>query len=403
MYVSSLTLRDFRNIPTLELALQPGSTLLHGPNASGKTSLLEAFFFLATTRSPRISSDRELVRWQAQGEAGVLPFARLVAEVQRNAGTLTLEVIVQLREHPHAPNATATSYALPHTVATKKLVRLNRRPVRAIDLVGNLRVVLFTPSDLVLVEGAPADRRRYLDTTLSQLDPRYVRTLSHYNRLVQQRNTLLRAWREQRRPQRAVDKELGYWDGELATSGGYILAERMRAMSDLNQIAAPIFQQIAGGEQKLTIAYQTTVALDTTAPSPQEYAAQIQQHLQHLRRDEVKRGQTLIGPHRDDLLFSVGGVDLGVYGSRGQQRSVALALKLGEAAFMQQRSGEMPVLLLDDVLSELDMQRRKHVLEVINRPEQQTLLTATDLGGFEASFLQRIRCLRVEEGQVYAG
>jgi DNA replication and repair protein RecF len=396
MHITTLKLHDFRNFQRLDLTFTAGITLLYGPNAAGKTSLLESLFYIATTRSPRVSADREMVRWGAQPEAGTPPFARLLAEVQRGDTTLALEVIVQLKSAEQAADASSPM----HSGATRKLVRINRRTVRAIDLIGHLRVVLFTPADLVLVEGSPAERRRYLDTTLSQLDPHYVRTLSQYNKLVQQRNSLLRAWRERRRPLRAVDQELGYWDSELAASGGYILAERLRAITDLNTLVGPLYQQISGGSAPLSISYQP--AFDIGAATDAGTLTQrMSDHLQTLRRDELQRGQTLIGPHRDDLLFMVDGINLGIYGSRGQQRSVALALKLGEADFMYKRSGDTPVLLLDDVLSELDMQRRSHVLQTISRPGQQTFLTATDIGNFDATFLQSIRRIRVEEGQVF--
>ncbi len=390
MYVTNLSLRDFRNYQRLDLALTSGTTLLYGPNAAGKTSILEALFYIATTRSPRASSDRELVRWEAQGEAGVPPFARLVAEVQRATDKTRLEVIVQRRTDEEG-QLTSTS---------QKLVRIDRKQVRALDLVGQLRVVLFTPADLVLVDGPPGERRRYLDITLSQLDPHYVRTLAQYQKLVQQRNSLLRAWRERRRPLRAVDDELDYWDRELAATGGYVLAERLRAVADLNQIVGPLFCEITGGSHPLTMSYQPSFELGTTSDAG-GLAARITTALRSLRKDEVARGQTLIGPHRDDLLFTVNGINLGMYGSRGQQRSVTLALKLGEATLMQARSGDTPVLLLDDLLSELDAQRRSHLLRSIGQPGQQTLLSATDLGDFDASFLQNVRCLRVEEGRIY--
>ncbi|MBC8076212.1 MAG: DNA replication and repair protein RecF, partial [Chloroflexales bacterium] len=283
---------------------------------------------------------------------------------------------------------------------SQTLVRVNRKPVRALDLVGQLRVVLFTPADLALVEGAPAERRRYLDVTLSQLDGRYVRTLSHYAKVLQQRNSILRAWRERRRPVRSADDELAFWDNELVTAGSYILAERLRAVEQLNDLAGPLFPAIIGGGPNLAITYQASFDLQT-ATSELEIAAQLSAQLRALRRDELARGQTLIGPHRDDLLFTVGDVNLGVYGSRGQQRSVTLALKLGEAELMRARTNDAPVLLLDDILSELDAVRRSHLLRAIGAPDQQTLLTATGLSDFDAPFLELARRLRVEEGQIY--
>ncbi|MCU0492375.1 MAG: DNA replication/repair protein RecF [Chloroflexaceae bacterium] len=390
MHVSNLSLRDFRNYQRLDLSLNAGTTLFYGPNAAGKTSILEAVFFIATTRSPRASAERELVRWDAEGEAGVLPFARLVAEVQRKAGKVRLEVVVQRRADEEGQLVNAS----------QKLVRIDRRPARALDLVGQLRVVLFTPADIVLVDGSPSERRRYLDITLSQLDPHYVRTLAQYQKLVQQRNSLLRAWRERRRPMRAVDDELGYWDRELSAAGGYVLAERLRAVTDLNTLVGPIFCNITGGTEPLAVSYQPSFDLGEVADAG-GLAARLAAALQQLRREELARGQTLIGPHRDDLLFTVGKINLGMYGSRGQQRSVTLALKLGEAELMRTRSGDAPVLLLDDMLSELDARRRSHLLAVVNRPNQQTLLSATDLSDFDPDFLQQTQLVRVEEGRVY--
>lgn len=390
MDVSQLSLRDFRNYQRLDLQLSPGITLLYGPNAAGKTSVLEALYYLATTRSPRVGADRELVRWEAEGEAGVPPFARVAAEVRRLVGKVRLEVIVQRRADDEGQLTNLSS----------KLVRIDKRPARALDLVGQLRVVLFTPADLTLVDGPPAERRRYLDITLSQLDPHYVRTLAHYQKIVQQRNSLLRSWRERRRPPRAVDDELAYWDQELAAAGGYVLAERLRAVGELNAIVGPLYQAISGGATPLDIGYLPSFDLAGARDSG-GLATRLREGLREQRRDELARGQTLLGPHRDDLAFTVGTVNLGRYGSRGQQRSVALALKLGEADLMRQRAGDAPVLLLDDVLSELDAERRAHLLEAIRRPGQQTLLSATDLADFGADFLGAITRLRVEEGRVF--
>ncbi len=390
MDITNLSLHDFRIYQQLDLMLDTGTTLIYGPNASGKTSLLEALFYIATTRSSRTSADRELVYWNAQGAVGTSPFARLVADVRRSSNRVRLEVIVQLR----------TSDRGQLTGTTQKLVRVDRRTVRALDLVGQLRVVLFTPADLLLVDGPPVQRRRYLDITLSQLDPHYVRTLAQYNKLIQQRNSMLRAWREQRRPLRAVDTELEYWDREVAAAGGYLLAERLRAVADLNRLVGSLYCAISGGTEPLEITYQPGFDPGST-PGAGELARRMSERLRELRRDELGRGQTLIGPHRDDLLFTVNGVNLGVYGSRGQQRSVTLALKLGESELMHARSGDTPVLLLDDLLSELDAQRRSHLLRAISRPDQQTLITATDLSDFDAEFLQNIQRLRVEGGKIY--
>jgi DNA replication and repair protein RecF len=391
MHVTTLSLRDFRNYDRLDLSIEPGTTLFYGPNAAGKTTILEALFYLATTKSPRAGADRELVRWDAKGDIGVQPFARLTCEVRRIDGRVRLEVVVQRRADDEG-QLLGTSV---------KTVRVDRRAVRALDLVGNLRVVLFTPADIALVTGAPSERRRYLDVTLSQLDGRYVRTLSHYNKVVQQRNSLLRAWRERRRPVRGAADELAFWDRELSLAGSYVLRERLKAVAELNTLAGPIFCHVTAGSTPLLVGYQSSVPAIDEGSDERQIEQAFLDHLARVRDDELGRGQTLIGPHRDDLALSVGDVSMGIYGSRGQQRSATLALKLGEAALMRARAGDAPVLLLDDLLSELDAERRRHLLETLAQPDQQTLVTATGLEEFDAAFLQRARKVRVEQAKLY--
>ncbi len=391
MHVTSLSLRDFRAYDRLDLALEPGTTLFYGPNAAGKTTILEALFYLATTRSPRAGADRELVRWDAQGDIGTPPFARLLCEVKRSDGKVRLEVVVQRRADDEGQL----------TAASLKTVRIDRKAVRALDLVGNLRVVLFTPADLALVTGAPSERRRYLDVTLSQLNGRYVRTLSHYNKVVQQRNSLLRAWRERRRPLRGADDELAFWDRELTLSGAYVLHERLAAVAELNTLLGPIFCRVTAGDTPLLAAYQSSVNGLAGTPDERSIEAAFLAHLARIRDDEIGRGQTLVGPHRDDLLLTMGTISVGTYGSRGQQRSATLALKLGEAELMRARAGDAPVLLLDDLLSELDAERRSHLLATLAQPGQQTLVTATGMEDFDAAFLERAKKVRVENGRLY--
>lgn len=391
MYVSHVSLRDFRNYERLDLSLERGSTLFYGPNAAGKTTILEALFFLATTRSPRAGADRELVRWEAQGDIGVPPFARLVCDVQRLDGNVRLEVVVQRRLEEGGQLANASV----------KTVRVDRKAVRSMDLVGNLRVVMFMPSDVVLVTGGPAERRRFLDVTLSQLDGRYVRTLSHYQKIVQQRNSLLRSWREGKRSPRSAADELAFWDHELVSSGSYILRERLAATAELNTMAGEIFCQVTAGEIPLVTGYQCSIPEVEPGIDPTALELAFLAHLERVRDDEIGRGQTLIGPHRDDLALSLRGVSIGTYGSRGQQRSATLALKLAEAELMRKRTGEAPILLLDDLLSELDAKRRSHLLEVISREDQQTLLTATGMEEFDTDFLQRTKKFRVENAHLY--
>lgn len=392
MHLAHLSLRNFRNYRELELALQPGTTLFYGPNAAGKTTLLEAVYYLATTRSPRTSATRELINWDQPTELGLAPFARLVAAIQTHSERLLIELAVQRKQDPEGNT-------LPTTSTT---IRLNKTARRALDLVGNLRVVLFTPLDIELVTGPPAGRRRWMDVMLSQLDGRYVRALAEYTKVVLQRNALLRTWREGRRPRaEEARRQLQFWDKQLVATGAYILAERQLAVRDLNEQATPIHKEISGDPQPLHLSYLSTVGGDgrDRAALAQAFGEQLESGL----RDELERGQTLFGPHRDDVQWLLGNVDLGTYGSRGQQRSLTLALKLAEAELMRARATDAPVLLLDDILSELDAVRRAHLLQFIDRPDQQTLITAADLADFDPSFLARIARVRVEHGQVLAG
>ena len=391
MHLSHLSMRNFRNYRELELVLQPGTTLFYGPNAAGKTTLLEAVYYLATTRSPRTAAPRELINWDQPNELGLAPFTRLVAAIQRPPERLVIELAVQRRQD-------AEGNPLPTTSTT---IRINKTVRRALDLVGQLRVVLFTPLDIELVTGAPSGRRRWLDVMLSQLDGRYVRALAEYTKVVLQRNALLRSWREGRRP-RTDDarRQLQFWDKQLTTTGAYILAERQRAVRELIEHTTPIHVEISGDPQPLRMVYLSTVTSETRDRTA--LSQMFVEQLDAVLRDELDRGQTLIGPHRDDVKWSLGSVDLGIYGSRGQQRSLTLAIKLAEAELMRARTSDAPVLLLDDILSELDAVRRAHLLQFIDRPDQQTLITAADLADFDPSFLARITRIRVEHGQVLA-
>lgn len=389
MFLTHLSLRNFRNYRELDLPLRPGTTLFYGANAAGKTTLLEAAYYLATTRSPRTGAARELINWDVQAEFGIAPFTRLVSNLERGGEKLLIELVVQRKQD-------SEGRPLPTTSTT---IRINKTARRALDLVGQLRVVLFTPLDIELLTGPPAGRRHWLDIMLSQLDGRYVRALGEYNKVVVQRNALLRGWREGRRPRlEEARRQLAYWDKQLATTGAYILAERRHALDDLNTLGAPIHREIAGDPKTLRMEYVSTIRNTTTdrAALLHDFLAQLGDTL----RDELDRGQTLIGPHRDDATFLLDTVDIGVYGSRGQQRSLTLAIKLAEAELMRARTHDAPILLLDDILSELDAVRRAHLLEFIDRPDQQTLMTAADLADFDPSFLARINRVRVEHGQV---
>lgn len=334
---------------------------------------------LATARSPRTRSDRELVRWQAsEGEV-----ARVAARIER--GTDTVDVDVILRRSYAAPPAEDEPER-----PLVKLVRVNGLPRRLSFLLGQVNVVMFRPEDIDLVTGAPALRRRYLDVLLSQVDPDYARTLARYGRVLVQRNHLLRRITEGL----AGEGELEYWDGELAHHGVALLTARLDAVAQLAPRAAELHARIAG-QENLAVEYAGTVE-----PGVDERS--FGRALAGTRRRELALGATMIGPHRDDLRFLLDGRDLGVYGSRGQQRSAALVLRLAEAGLMQARRGEPPVLLLDDVLSELDARRRQVLLNVAHAWEQ-TLLTTSDLDLVAPSVRRAANLCSVARGSVTCG
>lgn len=422
MYLTRLQLEQFRNYAHLDLAVPARGLLLYGANASGKTSFLEALYFLSTTRSPRAGVERELIRWGSGEEYGVPPFARAVCRVARQGGDAELEIALSVD-----PNLALAS---PPTIAgsgsngargtgsgtgrpTRKRIKLNGAARRAMDVIGTLKVVLFSPQDLELTIGSPAIRRRYLDITIAQIDNHYVRQLNLYNRIVEQRNSLLRQIvQEGRNPDtREVEQELSYWNEELVRLGSYIVARRDGIVRGLAALAHDRFARLTGGDGQLDIVYQASVESRALRERGAEYdlggresivARDFQGQLDQQRRHEYRRGVSLVGPHRDDLTFALGGVDVGTYGSRGQQRLVVLALKQAEIDLIRGESGESPVLLLDDVASELDPAHRRFVIETVERDDLQTILTATDLTAYPASLLPDLARIEVRAGDLRA-
>jgi DNA replication and repair protein RecF len=390
-----LVLVNFRNY--VRLALAPGEhvTVLQGNNGQGKSNILEAIYFLATTRSPRAGSDRELVHWRARRD--VIPFARLEARIDRADAALHLEILIRA-ETDNADTTPPSDATVPTMRPVSKQIKVNGLPTRAVELVGQVNVVLFTPDDVALVAGSPSGRRRYLDITCSQVSGQYLRALQRFNRVLVQRNTLLRQVRDRRQPRDQLD----YWNDELVKLGSVVSAQRLEMVSCLNRDLGGLYRDLGGSQHDLQIAYNATthdaaIPTASTADLAELYAAR----LRVLLSREIEQGVSLVGPHRDDFAFVVDGVDLNTYGSRGQQRLAVLALKLAEGKFMHAQTGERPILLLDDILSELDPTRRGFVLEQAGR-EGQTVITTTDLDDFPPQFLGNARLYGVERGTVRA-
>ena len=404
MRIEHLSLTNFRNYARLELDFSGHTTLLQGDNAQGKTNLLEAIYYLATTRSPYAGTEHELVNWLAEDQD--LPHARLVAQVRKGDSSLRIEITLVRTQ---SSQANSPSY--------RKHIKVNGVNKRALDLVGRVNVVLFLPEDIDLVAGSPSGRRRYLDATLCQIDPRYCRTLQKYNRVLTQRNHLLRTLRE-----REGDRDqLLFWDRSLVENGAYLVARRQDVISELDRLVQAIHLELTGQKERLRLRYEPS--FDPSRPPPSDYqlslelqlpsesgihqpetslsqvAEAFRAQLHEIRRREILQGMTLIGPQRDDLRFLVGGIDLNIYGSRGQQRTAALALKLAEVELIGQEVGEQPILLLDDVMSELDDARRGYLMRMMDGA-QQAILTTTDLKAYSTEFLAEVTLLRVKEGRI---
>ena len=394
MYLRALELEEVRSYRHLELPLDARGLRLSGANGSGKSSLLEAIAMLATTRSPRSATDRDVINWASGTELGFPPFARVRGSVVAGHGEIDVEIGLQ------ADPA--------RTGQLRKQIKMNGRVVRAMDAVGALKAVLFSPEDVALVTGPPADRRRYLDLTISQLDGAYLRALSRYGRVLTQRNSLLRALgRERVGPSSpSATAQLAFWDAELVAYGSAVIARRHRVVRRLSSLAGERFRRLSGGAD-LEVTYEATVSLEALVGARTDavidatqavVAREYEGRLASLRGDELRRGASLAGPHRDDLGFALGRVDLATFGSRGQQRLAVVALKLAEVDLMTEAAGEPPVLLLDDVLSELDAGHRAQVTTTAAAVGAQVIVTATD-----ADLLNRPDLAELPRGWVDAG
>lgn len=407
MHITHLSLTNFRNYGRLEWDVPSGVTVLQGDNAQGKTNLLEAIYYLATTRSPHTYQDDQLIHWEAENEGEPVVVGRLVAHVRTQEGLRHLEV--RLIRETRLGQTTLRREAL-----------VDRRKVRLMDLLGNLRVVLFLPEDVNLVAGPPVNRRRYLDITLCQSDRAYCRALASYNKVLEQRNALLRRLAEQ--GVRPDDEEvLGIYTDKLVDWGSRVLARRAAFLADLGRAVQRVHYEILTGRQEtVRLAYlpclQVTAAdvddaagldewqaaaewLHARQYRPKAVAEQLRQALDTVRGQELARGSTQIGPHRDDWRFWVNGRSLGDYGSRGQQRTAILALKMAETDWVSAETGDQPVLLLDDVLAELDSQRRRHLLEHV-RHVPQALITTTDATIIDPASLPQAHWWQVQAGRL---
>jgi DNA replication and repair protein RecF len=388
MHLAHLALNNFRNYRRLELASEPGISLIVGANAQGKTNLLEAIYLLATTRAVRGGGEAELIRLGAAADG--LNAARIIGKAEREQGPVTVEIVIVGRDDGSGPRGPAEH-------AGKRL-KVNGLPRRASEVIGQITAVLFTASDIELISGPPVNRRRYLDITISQTDSHYVRALQRYSRVLLQRNHLLRRISEGR----AQQEELGYWDEELVREGAQIMRARQQTMQALCIAARDYHRRLSEGREDLQITYAPQTALaDEDAATTEEIASRLRAGLGGLRRREIANGATLVGPHRDDLLFKLDQMPIASYGSRAQQRTAALALRLAETSFLHAANHDPPILLLDDILSELDEERRRAVLPLLH-DAQQVFVTTAEPDRFKLDFLEGATVYRVEGGTLTA-
>jgi len=409
MYLKHLSLTNFRNFARLDLDMPRRVIVLVGSNAQGKTSLLEAIYFLAALTSFQTHADRQMVSFIAAREARKqVSVARLVAEFQRGKSSQRLEA--RLIMEPTGVNG----------VRLRKEVLLDGVKKSLGDAIGHFNAVVFVPQMSQILEGGPDERRRYLNLTLAQTVPAYVRALSEYSQALSQRNALLKALNERGSVLRqAQDSEqLGVWDEALARLGAQIILWRIRAIQEIEDLAAPILLQLTRGKEVLHLSYQPAfdplpqpegqlglnldTPVDRSGLELEDIRAGFVERLARIRKEEIARGMTTIGPHRDELRFLANGVDLGNYGSRGQIRTTLLALKLAEVNWMKARTGEWPVILLDEVMAELDLERRADLLTYLGESEQ-VLFTTTDLNLFTPQFAQQAEIWKVQGGTIQPG
>jgi DNA replication and repair protein RecF len=390
MFLQTLDLTDYRNYEALHLDLGAGRFILGGDNAQGKSNLCEAIRMLATMRSFRASSDRELVRWKAPGH-----FARIAASISRNAESIQLEIIIsappETGEQP--TESMIENIPMPATLARGgKRVRVNGSPRRALDCVGLFTAVLFEPADLDLVIGAPSGRRHFMDVTLCQISRSYCRTLSQYQKVVAQRSALLKRIRDNLDDPRALE----YWDEQITALAIPLISERAGLIARCTPPADEVARRM--GARGLQVIYEPSFPVDIDMPSEDARDA-FREQLARLRRREIAQGINLLGPHRDDIAFMDGTINLATYGSRGQQRIAALALKLAELEAIELETGEQPILVLDDVLSELDPHRRAALVSSVAEISQ-VILTTAEPDALPASFVEGAQRFAVTEGKI---
>jgi DNA replication and repair protein RecF len=382
-YLSRLRLTNFRNLTQLDLGLSPGVTVYYGPNAQGKTTLLEAVYLLCIARSFRAENEREVVTFQA---ANAGEQALVDGTIEKNGQRVRVIVGYQ-PTHRFGNDTNGLAYNV------RKEIRVNRIKRTAGELIGHVNAVLFSAADIELVQGPPSGRRRFLDILLSQADNLYLKGLQRYQKIVQQRNQLLRLVREGR----AEADELTFWNDELVREGAWITWRRYEAMRQLTPACVRHHEDLSGPEENLEVAYRPSVLLGGDLSETEN---NFREALAAAFYRERARPVTAVGPHRDDFDLMIDGADMGIFASRGQARTLALTLRLAEAEFLSSIRGDGPVVLFDDAFSEMDSSRRHRLLEKATRYEQ-VLITTTDLEQVSEFFGSGANYNYIAKGQIW--
>ncbi|UCD99906.1 MAG: DNA replication and repair protein RecF [Chloroflexota bacterium] len=401
MQINHLSLTNYRNFSRLDIDLPDGPIILVGANGQGKTSLLEAIYYLATFTSFHATHDRELINFLAARES--LAVGRIVAEVDKDSEQHRFEI--RIIQETNGINGTSR---------VRKEILLDNMKVKMSEAVGKFMAVLFLPQMVEVIEGSPEERRRFLNLAMSQVMPGYARTLADYAQTLTQRNALLKQLQEFG----GDEDQLQYWDELLVSKGAELIYGRIHTIQELERVAARNHRELTRGDAILRLAYQPSY--DPLPQAPGQFSLPIEdpidrsglsidsirsgftQRLHEQRSADIARGVTALGPHRDELRFLENGIDLGTYGSRGQVRTAMLSLKIAEMRWMEEKTGYSPVLLLDEALAELDPVRREDLLQKLTN-NGQTLLTTTDLDLFTGEFVAKSKLWKVNAGRVEVG
>ena len=368
MKLTNLQLQNFRNYESVQLEFTEGVHVFIGENAQGKTNLMESIYALAMTKSHRTTNDKELIGWNKE-------FATIKGTVEKTATKTNLELQFSKKG---------------------KIAKVNYlEQKRLSSYLGNLNVILFAPENLTLVKGSPQNRRKFVDMELGQMSSLYLYDLVEYNRVLKQRNTYLKQLAIKKKQPDEYLEVLSEMLSELASK---IVFHRLDFMKQLEALAIPIHDQLSLGREKFSVSYQATIPLEDGLTASQMKEIYIDQFKKNQTR-EADQATTLIGPHRDDLIFYLNEVPVQTYGSQGQQRSTVLSLKLAEIELMKLSTGEYPLLLLDDVLSELDDDRQTHLIKAIEN-KVQTFITTTSLDGIKQQFINEPVVIPIEKGTI---